>query len=102
MFASEGVLIAAPHVVVVGEEVDDGNETVLWLSEDLAIEHHDTAFVRTVRGHSQTQFAPGRSGHHSRPGVAPRIARSEPRPMPADGVAGVRWLSRSWPPSPTQ
>ena len=50
MFASEGALIAAPHVVVVGEEVDDGNETVLWLSEDLAIEHHDTAFVRTVRG----------------------------------------------------
>ena len=32
----------------------------------------------------------GRSGHRSRLGFAPRIPRSEPKPRPADGVAGVR------------
>ena len=42
----------------VGEEADDGSQRVPLPSEDLAIEHHDTAFECTVRGHlSQTQWA---------------------------------------------
>ena len=43
----------------------------------------------------------GRSKHHSRLGIAPKIVRSEPKPRSADGVVGVRWFNRTWPPSST-
>ena len=71
------------RATVVSEEVDGGSERVLLLSEELAIEHHDTALECTGRlsppipyGTSSTTELCGRSRHHSRLVFAPTIARS--------------------------
>ena len=61
---TEGALIAAPHGVVVGKEVDEGSDRVLQLSEDLAIEHHDTALVKTVRRSPPVRMDPPSVAHH--------------------------------------
>ena len=100
VFAPEGHLSRPRTVWLKRRKTRRRSERVLLLGEDLAMEYHDTAFVRTVR-EARLPTTCGRSGHHPRLGFAPRFARPEPKPRPADGVAGVRWLSRSWPPSPT-
>ena len=100
MFAPEGDLIATPEKEEqVGEDEHGGSERVLLLSIDLAIEVADTEIESGVWGAHPAPYGPprqpttelcGRSGHHSRLGFAPKIAKSEPKPRPADGVAGVR------------
>ena len=63
VFAPEGSLIAAPLGVVVGEDEDGGREGQHQHSEDIAIEHHDTAFVRTGLGLPPVPNGPSSAAH---------------------------------------